>query len=92
MSLASEFRRSLWLLFACGCFSLFPRFLLLLLSEAGAESLRVDFEKSGSGAQWVVFLTLGSDGGTKRERPQHKAKTKNQNRIPQPFRRLFNKS
>src|SRR5258708_20991760 len=58
-SLASEFRRRLWLLFACGFLSLFPRFLLLLLGDIDSESLRVDFEESASDPQRVVILTLG---------------------------------
>ena len=58
-SLATEFPRRLWLLIGCGFLGLFPRFLLLLLGDIGAESLRVDFKESGSDAQWVVILVFG---------------------------------
>src|SRR5580693_9489592 len=67
MSPASEIRRWLWLLFVCGFLSLFPRFLLLLLRDTGADCLRVDFEDSGSGAQWIVILTVGCSLGGPRE-------------------------
>src|SRR5260370_25785174 len=58
-SRATELPRRLWLLIGCGFVGLFPRFLLLLFSDAGPESLRVDFEERGSAAQWVVIVAFG---------------------------------
>src|SRR5258708_6310627 len=58
-SLATEFPRRLWLLIGRGFLGLFPRFLLLLFGDTGPESLRVDFEESGSDAQWVVIFAFG---------------------------------
>ena len=37
----------------------FCAFCFASLATHGAECLRVDFEESGSDAQWVVILTLG---------------------------------
>ena len=69
ISLASEFRRRLWLLSACGFLSLFPRFLLLLFGDTGPESLRVDFEERGSDAQGVVLFVFGRPfGGAQKHR------------------------
>src|SRR6202171_4692220 len=59
LSLASQFRLGFWLLFACDFPRLFPCFLLLLFGDAGAQTLRVDFEEGGCDAQCIVILTLG---------------------------------
>ena len=61
--LRASFACRLWLLFACGFLSLFPRFLLLLFGDAGPESLRVDFEERGSDAQGVVLFVFGRPFG-----------------------------
>src|SRR5216683_1799874 len=62
-SLATEFPRRLWLLIGCGFLGFFTRFLLLLFSDAGPESLRVDFEERGSDAQGVILFVFGRPFG-----------------------------
>src|SRR5882762_2711544 len=62
-SLATEFPRRLWLLIGCGFLGFFPRFLLRLFSDAGPESLRVDFEERGSDAQGVILFVFGRPFG-----------------------------
>src|ERR1700730_15431668 len=69
ISLASEFRRRLWLLSARAFPSLFPRFLLLLFGDTGPESFRVDFDERGSDAQGIVLFVFGRPfGGAQKHR------------------------
>jgi hypothetical protein len=63
MSLTGEFCLTVWLLFACDFLSLFPSFLLLLFGDAGADSLRVDFEERSGDAQGVVLFVFGRPFG-----------------------------
>src|SRR6267142_2742968 len=68
-SLAREFRRWLWLPSAWGFLCLFPRCLLLLFGDAGAESLCVDFEERCSDAQGIVLFVFGRPfGGAQKHR------------------------
>src|SRR5882672_2817065 len=63
MLLADAFRRDCGFRFSWGLLSFLLRFLLRLFGDAGAECLRVDFEDSGSDAQWIVIFTVGCSLG-----------------------------